>query len=206
MDRNDKPQRSNSNSNSEYSTTSFSTRISTQHHDADSYCRRNDAEGSSAAWVWSASPAKSRPEKNRRRFMASYGSAPLVYAQMWEDLQMTEIPEAHDHRGAQVWDGSKAQQFLRQDMADGKYDDGMKPKDLYSTRNEYQVFPSKFSESILNKKGVVPSTATIARSGQTKKSRRSGDNKWKYSNCLSISLNFVVSKFLMLLKPLFLRT
>ena len=37
---------------------------------------------------------------------------------------MTEIPEAHDHRGAQVWDGSKAQQFLRQDMADGKYDDG----------------------------------------------------------------------------------
>ena len=80
--------------------------------------------------------------------MASYGSAPLVYAQMWEDLQTTEIPEAHDHRGAQVWDGSKAQQFLRQDMADGKYDDGMKPKDLsrYSTWNEYsseyQVFSS----------------------------------------------------------------
>ena len=38
--------------------------------------------------------------------------------------------KTHDRRGAQVWDGSKAQQFLRQDMADGKYDDGMQPKDL----------------------------------------------------------------------------
>ena len=34
------------------------------------------------------------PKQNRRRFKASYGSAPLVYAQIWEDLQTTEIPEA----------------------------------------------------------------------------------------------------------------
>jgi hypothetical protein len=28
-------------------------------------------------------------------FKEFYGSDPVVYAQMWEDLQMTEIPEAH---------------------------------------------------------------------------------------------------------------
>jgi hypothetical protein len=34
-------------------------------------------------------------ENNVNRFKEFYGSDPVVYAQMWEDLQMTEIPEAH---------------------------------------------------------------------------------------------------------------
>ena len=34
------------------------------------------------------------PKTNLRRFKAYYGSAPIVYAQIWEDLQTTDIPEA----------------------------------------------------------------------------------------------------------------
>ncbi len=32
---------------------------------------------------------------NIGRFKSKYGSTPLVCAQIWEDLQTTEIPEAH---------------------------------------------------------------------------------------------------------------
>ena len=32
---------------------------------------------------------------NIERFKTKYGSTPLVCAQIWEDLQTTEIPEAH---------------------------------------------------------------------------------------------------------------
>jgi len=34
-------------------------------------------------------------ETNRRRFKSHYGSDPVVYAQIWEDLQTTKIPEAN---------------------------------------------------------------------------------------------------------------
>jgi hypothetical protein len=32
--------------------------------------------------------------KNLERFRAHYGSDPVVYSQIWEDLQVTEIPAA----------------------------------------------------------------------------------------------------------------
>ena len=32
--------------------------------------------------------------KSLERFRTAYGSKPIVYAQIWEDLQTTEIPEA----------------------------------------------------------------------------------------------------------------
>ena len=33
-------------------------------------------------------------DTNIERFKAHYGSIPFVYAQIWEDLQTTDIPEA----------------------------------------------------------------------------------------------------------------
>jgi hypothetical protein len=40
--------------------------------------------------------------------------------------------------GCKVWQGSKAQELLRQDIKDGKHP-AMKPKDLYETREEYYL-------------------------------------------------------------------
>jgi hypothetical protein len=37
---------------------------------------------------------KVKSEQNNTRFKAHYGSNPIVYAQIWEDFQTTEIPEA----------------------------------------------------------------------------------------------------------------
>ena len=42
----------------------------------------------------------------------------------------------HNHRGKLRWAGSKAQQLLKQDMADGKHV-GVRPKEFQATRPEY---------------------------------------------------------------------
>ena len=36
-------------------------------------------------------------DTNIERFKAHYGSIPFAYAQIWEDLQTTDIPEARIH-------------------------------------------------------------------------------------------------------------
>jgi hypothetical protein len=38
--------------------------------------------------------SKASHELNESRFKSFYGSKPIVYAQLWEDLQTTAIPEA----------------------------------------------------------------------------------------------------------------
>jgi hypothetical protein len=38
-----------------------------------------------------------KKEANIEHFKAQYGSSPAVVAAIWEDLQLTEIPEAHVH-------------------------------------------------------------------------------------------------------------
>jgi hypothetical protein len=37
---------------------------------------------------------RAKPSTNIRRFTLKYGSSPIVCAQIWEDLQTTQIPEA----------------------------------------------------------------------------------------------------------------
>jgi hypothetical protein len=44
---------------------------------------------------------------NLQRFKSQYGSMPVVYAQIWEDLQTTAIPEARiDNKKTDVEDGA----------------------------------------------------------------------------------------------------
>jgi hypothetical protein len=97
------------------------------------------------------------------RFKGHYGSNPIVYAQIWEDLKIAEALDsaalAHDrrihpkaannHRGEPRWEGSDAERLLRQDMDEGKHKT-MKPQLLYNMRNEYyENYPLKiFREHI----------------------------------------------------------
>lgn len=53
-----------------------------------------------------------------------------------------------NHRGEPRWEGSKAEEFLKNDMNEGKHTQ-MKPKQLRATRPEYQAYnPKTFSSHI----------------------------------------------------------
>jgi hypothetical protein len=47
---------------------------------------------------------------------------------------------SHDHRGILRWEGSEAEQQLRQDVIDQK-DRSLKPKELWASNDKYKQFP-----------------------------------------------------------------
>ena len=49
-------------------------------------------------------------------------------------------PKSHDHRGLPRWAGSDAERLMKEDMAAGLHK-GVKPKQFYATRPEFQVYP-----------------------------------------------------------------
>lgn len=69
-------------------------------------------------------------------------------------------PHTEDTKGRPVWAGSRSQELLRKDIAEGKHN-VMKPKDLYETREDYyelfdpDFFRNKIYQEVKAAKRVV---------------------------------------------------
>ena len=77
---------------------------------------------------------------NLRKAIAKLQDSALWDSQaLARDRKLFPRPDKN-FRGEPQWHGSDAEALLKQDVTDGKQKT-MKPKDLYKSRNEYQVYP-----------------------------------------------------------------